>query len=120
MKSKRHISFFLGAFLFLGLGCKSAKTISSGDANFNLSAKQLIRENTRQSPKFKTLASRVKIDLFQGNEEQGYTVNLRMEKDKQILLMSTPISVVKALITPDNYGGSPRMSRGKKNGIKKI
>ena len=29
------------------------------------------------------------------------TVNLRLEKDKKILLMSSPISLVKALITPE-------------------
>ena len=101
MKNKHHIVIFLLVFLFLEIGCKSAKTISSGDANFDLSAKQLIKENTRKAPNFKTLASRVKIDLLQGGEDQGYTVNLRIEKDKKILLMSTPISVVKALITPD-------------------
>ncbi len=101
MKNNLHISIILLLFLILGEGCKSTKTINTGNANFNLSAKQLIRENTKKEATFKTLASRVKIDVTQGNEEQGYTVNLRMEKDKKILLMSTPISVIKVLITPE-------------------
>jgi hypothetical protein len=83
------------------LSCKSAKTIHSGEANLNLSTKQLIRENAKQTPNFKTLSARVKLDINQGDKVDAYTINFRMEKDKQILLMSTPISVVKALITPD-------------------
>lgn len=83
------------------VGCKSTKTIRSGEANLNLSAKQLIRENARQAPNFKTLSARVKLNIFQGDKVNAYTVNFRMEKDKQILLMSTPISLVKALITPE-------------------
>ncbi len=67
----------------------------------NLSTKQVIKEHLKQTPDFKTLAARVKIDIADGDKSSGYTVNLRIEKDKQILLMSTPISVVKALITPE-------------------
>ncbi len=93
------IIFLLGLVLFIG--CKSAKTIRSGEANLNLTTKQLIKENTKKSPAFKTLSARVKIDIYQGDKVNGYTVNFRMEKDKQILLMSTPISLVKALITPE-------------------
>ena len=83
------------------LSCKSVKTIHSGEANLNLSTKQLIKENAKRTPNFKTLSARVKLNINQGNNEEAYTINFRMEKDKQILLMSTPISVVKALITPD-------------------
>jgi outer membrane biogenesis lipoprotein LolB len=83
------------------VGCKSTKTIRSGKANFNLSAKQVIKENAKQAPNFKTLSARVKLDVSQGDKVNNYTVNFRMEKDKQILLMSTPISLVKALITPE-------------------
>jgi hypothetical protein len=81
--------------------CKSARTINSGEKNLNLSTKQVIKTHLKQTPNFKTLTSRVKIDIVNGEKISGYTVNLRMEKDKQILLMSTPISVVKALITPE-------------------
>ncbi len=85
----------------LATGCKSTRTIKSGSGNLNLSTKQLIKENTKKAATFKTLSARVKIDIDQGEKSSGYTVNLRMEKDERILLMSTPISVVKALITPE-------------------
>ena len=98
---KRYHFLILLIFSIVFTNCKSARTISSGEANYNLSTKQLIRENTNQAADFKTLAARVKLDIVDGDKEKGYTVNLRMEKDKQILLMSTPISVVKALITPE-------------------
>jgi len=83
------------------MGCKSTNTLATGETNLGLSAKQLIKENTKREAKFKTLSARVKLDIFQGEKSNGYTVNMRMEKDKKILLMSTPISVVKALITPE-------------------
>jgi len=93
-------TFLVLSFLLL-FNCKSSKTISSGETNFNLSSKQLIRENAKQAPVFKTLASRVKIDITDGSKESSYTVNLRIEKDNKILLTSSPISVIKALITPE-------------------
>lgn len=81
--------------------CKSSKTLNTGTGNLNLNTKQLIKENTLKAATFKTLSARVKIDITQGAKENSYTVNMRMEKDKQILLMSSPITVVKALITPE-------------------
>jgi len=101
MKDYRYITVTIVLFLLLGFGCKSAKTISSGETNLSLNAKQLIRENYKNQANFRTLASRVKINIVDGSKEQNYTVNLRIEKDKKILLSSTPISLVKALITPE-------------------
>lgn len=101
MHFKKRPIIILSLFLTLIISCKSVKTIGSGEANLNLSTKQLIRENAKQAPNFKTLAARVKLDINQGDKVDAYTINFRMEKDKQILLMSTPISVVKALITPE-------------------
>ena len=98
---KTYINIIVLTFLIFFGGCKSSKTIASGEANLDLSTRQVIRENTKQTPDFKTLASRVKIDIMEGEKVKGYTVNLRMQKDKKILLSSTPISVVKALITPE-------------------
>lgn len=92
------ILVFLTVFVF---GCKSSKTINYGESNLGLSTYQLIKENTKNKAEFKTLAARVKLEIFQGNKNDKYTVNMRMEKDKKILLMSTPISVIKALITPE-------------------
>ena len=85
----------------LTTSCKSARTVAStGEINSGLSAKQLIRENTRQDAKFKTLQARVKIDYIQDLHEQGYTVNLRMEKDKTIWISAT-LGLARAMITPD-------------------
>lgn len=89
------------SLLLLFANCKSSKTISSGKTNYGLTSKQLIRENAKQAPVFKTLATRVKIDITDGSKESSYSVNMRIEKDKQILLTSSPISVIKALITPE-------------------
>jgi len=91
------IIILLSVFVF---SCKSSKTISSSESNLGLSVKQLIKENDKNKAVFKTLAARVKLNIFQGDKTEKYTVNIRMEKDKKILLMSTPISVIKALITP--------------------
>ena len=98
---KFHITVSIILLLTMAIGCKSAKTVSSDDANFDLTAKQVIRENSKNQATFRTLASRVKINVVDGSKEHNYTVNLRIEKDKKILLSSTPISVVKALITPE-------------------
>ncbi|WAC01120.1 DUF4292 domain-containing protein [Lacinutrix neustonica] len=101
MRAKSISVFFI---LFLAMcftGCKSAKTlVDTGALNKNLSTKQLVKEVNQGKSKFNTLASRVKIEIHETNKSKSYTVNLRLEKDKQILLSSTPISVVKALITP--------------------
>lgn len=101
MPHKNRSLFFLLTLFATFVSCKSVKTVGTGNPNFNLSTKQLIRENSKQSPRFKTLSSRVKINIDQEGKTDAYTINFRMEKDKQILLMSTPISVVKALITPE-------------------
>ena len=98
---KYRISFTIILIFVWAIGCKSSKTVASGDANFDLTAKQVIRENSKNQANFRTLASRVKINVVDGSREHNYTVNLKIEKDKKILLSSTPISVVKALITPE-------------------
>ena len=85
----------------LATSCKSAKAIAnSGEIDDGLSAKQLIRENSKQDAKFKTLQARVKIDYTQDLQEHGYTVNLRMEKDKTIWISAT-LGLARAMITPD-------------------
>jgi len=98
---KRSLFYSFLCFAILLVGCKSANTIvANGELNKNLSTKKLVKQLSTVETKFKTLASRVKINIQEANKSKSYTVNLRMEKDKQILLTSTPISVVKALITP--------------------
>ncbi len=74
-------SFIITSFVLfcVVMSCKSSKTISSSEGNLNLSAKQLIKANTNQEATFKTLSARVKLEIFQGEKTEKYTVNLRME-----------------------------------------
>lgn len=86
--------------VFLGFtGCKSAKTITGGAGNLKLSAKQLIKENQKQTPDFKTLQSKLKITYTEGSKTQSHTVTYRMEKDK-VLWLSAPFGIIRAKITP--------------------
>jgi len=101
MQHKNHFTFIILLFVFTLFSCKSTKTLNSKESNLSLTTKQLIKENSQKAAAFKTLSARVKIDITQGDKENGYTVNMRIEKDKKILLMSSPITVVKALITQD-------------------
>ena len=87
--------------LFFVFGCKLAKTVSSeGELNTNLSAKQLIRFNSKNIADFKTLSAKVRADYSRKDESKGATISLRMEKDKTIWI-SAPFSVAKVLITPE-------------------
>jgi hypothetical protein len=65
-----------------------------------MSAKQIIKENQKQTANFKTLQAKVKIDYSEGDNEKGVSVNLRIEKDKTIWL-SAPLGVARAMITPE-------------------
>lgn len=90
----------LSVLIFLVFNCKSSRTISGGEANFKLSTKQLIKENSKQTPDFNTLQSKLKITYNQDGNGQSYTVNFRAKKD-EILWISATFSVVKALVTPE-------------------
>ncbi len=78
----------------------SRRINSDGTIDAKLTAKQLIKENSRQEAKFKTLQARVKIDIIQDNKEQGYSVTLRMERDKTIWIGAT-LGLARAMITPE-------------------
>lgn len=81
--------------------CKSAKTITdNGSLNANLSAKQIIKNSNKSNSEFKTLSARVKINITETDKSKSYALKLRMQKDSTILLISSPITVVKAIITP--------------------
>lgn len=101
MTTKHSLLFSVFCFLMLFVGCKSANTIiANGRLNNTISTKKLVKQIQTVKPNFKTLAARVKINIEEANKSKSYTLNLRLEQDKQILLTSTPISVVKAIITP--------------------
>jgi len=80
--------------------CGSPKAIATdGSINEKLTAKQLIKANKIRNADFKTLQARVKIDIIEDGREQGYTVTLRMERDKTIWLNAT-LGLARAKITP--------------------
>jgi hypothetical protein len=83
------------------MGCRSAKSLTAvGNIKENISAKQIIRENQKQTADFKTLQAKVKIDYTQGDKSNGVSVNLRIEKDK-VIWLSAPLGIARALITPE-------------------
>ncbi len=82
--------------------CKSARSVvGSGEVDKSMTAKQLIRENSRRDARFKTLQAKVKIDIIQDLKESSYTVNLRMERDKTIWISAT-LGLARAMITPES------------------
>ena len=98
-KNITRISILMVFLLTLG-SCKSTKSISGGEVNARMSAKNIITAHYSNQPKFKTLRGRVKIDYANGDDSQGVNVSLRMEKDK-VIWMSAPLGVVKVHITPN-------------------
>ena len=98
LKSKYYI--LIVGLVFLLSGCKSTKTISSGEADFSLNSRQVIKAHQKKTPDFITLQSRLKIDYKNGEDQQSHTVTLRMEKDKTIWLSAT-LNLVRAIITPE-------------------
>lgn len=80
--------------------CKSSKTISGGEANYKLSTKQLIKENTKQKANFKTFQSKLKIAYNNNGNEQTHSVNFRAKKD-EVLWINSAFSVIRAMVTPE-------------------
>ena len=91
----------LSAILIFTASCKSVKTAKNSTANLRLSAKQLILENTRLTPVFNTLQSKLKITYSDGKKEQTHTVSLRIKKD-EVIWINAPFSIIRAKITPKN------------------
>jgi len=96
----RHIYIVFALVAFLMLSCKSSKIINTGEANYNLSTKQLIKENAKQVVNFKTLQAKLKISYFQKEKEQTHTVSFRAKKD-EILWISATFSIIRAKVTPE-------------------
>ncbi len=81
--------------------CKSSKNvIASGEASNKLSAKQVIKQHQKKDADFKTLNGKVRIDIVQGEKEQGHTFNLRIEKDK-VIWLSASFGIARMKITPE-------------------
>ena len=93
------ITLFIIAITFVA-SCKSTKGLASGEANLNLSLKQLIKENARRSPDFRTLQSKLKITYSHDGDEQTHAVTFRMKKD-EVIWINSAFSVIRAMITPE-------------------
>ena len=99
MTIKTQFSLYTILFLFVFVGCKSAKTIvANSELNNRLTAKQLIKQTEKVESDFKTLVGKMKIEYIEKNKSEGTTVSLRIEKDKTIWM--SKLGLVKALITP--------------------
>tara|TARA_R110002049_G_scaffold122465_4_gene277318 strand:- start:2298 stop:3065 length:768 start_codon:yes stop_codon:yes gene_type:complete len=96
----RYSHIVLGLVMLLMFNCKSSKTVGAREANLKLSTRQLIKENEKQSPNFKTLQSKLKITYTQKGNSQTHSVSFRVKKD-EMLWMSATFSVIKALVTPE-------------------
>lgn len=96
---KNRLWVLILSMLTLG-ACKSTKTVTGGEVDSRMSAKNIIDNHYTNQPNFKTLSGRIKIDYSNGDESQGVNVSLRMEKDK-VIWMSAPLGMVKAHITPN-------------------
>jgi len=90
----------IGILLVFVISCKSNKVLTGGEVNENLSAKTIIKTHYQNEINFKTLRGKMKIDYSNGDDNQGVSVSLRMEKDKTIWI-SAPFGIVKAYITPN-------------------
>ncbi len=98
----RNLKVTISAILVvLVFSCKSAKSvIASGEASNTLSAKQVIKQHQKKDTDFKTMQAKIRIDIAQGNQEQGATFNCRIEKDK-VIWLSAPIGLARMMITPE-------------------
>ncbi|GAA4967261.1 DUF4292 domain-containing protein [Algibacter aquimarinus] len=96
----RYTHIILGLLMLTIFNCKSSKTVSGGQANYSLSTRQLIKENIKQAPDFKTLQSKLKITYNQKGNSQTHSVSFRAKKDEKLWISAT-FSVIRALVTPE-------------------
>ena len=83
------------------VSCKTTKIVSAGEVDGSLTTKKIIQNHYQSQLDFKTLRGKLKIDYNDGDSSQGFTVNLRIEKDKTIWISSSPLPLVKAIVTPE-------------------
>ena len=87
--------------VLVAFSCKSSKTIvTTENASEKYSAKQIIKAHQDNYAKFKTLQSKLKIEIKEGNKSNSLTFGFRMEKDKAIWL-NAPLGLARMYITPN-------------------
>ncbi|GGZ88960.1 DUF4292 domain-containing protein [Algibacter mikhailovii] len=96
----KYVYVIISTVLLLSFGCKSTKSVAVGNENFNLSTKQLIKENAKQAAEFKTLQAKLKITVEEKGKSQTHAVSFRAEKDK-VLWINASFSVIRAMVTPE-------------------
>lgn len=96
----KYTGLILSLAVLLFFNCKSSKTLGAGNADYGLSTKQLIKNNTKQAADFKTLQARLKITYEEGNSSQTYSVTFRAKKD-EALWINASFSLIRALVTPE-------------------
>ncbi|QWX85745.1 DUF4292 domain-containing protein [Cellulophaga sp. HaHaR_3_176] len=82
------------------VSCKSTKVVTGGTINNDLTSKAIIKAHYANALDFNTISGKMKIDYQDENASQGFSVSLRMEKDKAIWISAT-LGLVKAYITPE-------------------
>ncbi|AIZ41028.1 deoxyuridine 5'-triphosphate nucleotidohydrolase [Cellulophaga baltica 18] len=82
------------------VSCKSTKIVTSGAIDESLSSKAIIKAHYANALDFETISGKMKINYEDKNASQGFSVSLRMEKDKAILIFAS-FNIFKAYITPN-------------------
>lgn len=87
--------------LILISSCSSSKAImTTREANSKLSAKQVIKQHQKNNAGFKTMQAKLRVDITDGDKEQGMTFTFRMEKDK-VIWLSAPLGLARMMLTPN-------------------
>ncbi|TDQ28706.1 DUF4292 domain-containing protein [Tenacibaculum caenipelagi] len=88
--------------LFLGFtSCKSSKKITDNTTIKELSARKVAKKHVAANFNKETLDARLKVNYRSNKEEVGFSVRMKIKKDKIIWLKGTKlITVFKAKITP--------------------
>lgn len=87
-------------FVVIFGACKSTKTLAGSDVDGSLSSKKIIQNHYQNQMDFSTLSGKVKIAYTNGEDAQSVAVSLRIKKD-EVIWISAPFGVVKAMITPE-------------------
>lgn len=91
-------------FGILMISCTGSRTvIGTNKVNPGLTLKSIINAHRAATPKFSTLASRIKVAYEDDKQRHNITVSLRMKKDEKIWMKTSVlgITLAKVLITQD-------------------
>jgi len=91
-------------FGILLVSCTGSRTvIGTNKVNLGLTLNSIINAHRAATPKFSTLASRIKVAYEDDKQRQNITVSLRMQKDEKIWMKASVlgITLAKVLITQD-------------------